>query len=172
MSKTPQPDRMADFIARSAPNGKMRQVRDQTFYSWRYGNPRAEYRFLFSGREQLDGYMVLRESKYPKSMEVKIVDWEASNLTVLGDLLRTAVNAGKFHALTVWATTLSAAEKQLFQEAHFSFDFEKGGDGDSARPSVLIKQITPTTPDNWAFTSQKILDVNLWDIRSIYSDGY
>lgn len=174
ISKFPHPQQMADLVRGNPYDGRIRHVRDETYYNWRYSNPRSEYRFLYRQSSSLEGFLVLRASSYPSSMDVKVVDWEVSSSEMLGELIQFALELGELNSLSVWATTLLPFERQLLTNIGFRIIEEPVGGGKTfPRPSVLIKaiQVDPELT-NCVVNDQTIVDVNKWDLRSIYSDGY
>jgi hypothetical protein len=62
VAHAPRPDAMAALVRRLGHDGRLRHVRDVEYFSWRFQNPLATYRFLFHGGEQPDGYLVLEAS--------------------------------------------------------------------------------------------------------------
>jgi len=103
----PRPDAMARLIQRVGHDGRLRHVRDQSYFSWRFHNPCREYRFLYAGDAELDGYLVLKRSVdcFESAHGVSIVDLEAVSGSVKATLLKAAVTAGAFLDLTIWAAT-------------------------------------------------------------------
>ncbi|NSW52302.1 MAG: GNAT family N-acetyltransferase [Anaerolineae bacterium] len=173
MTRTPDIDKITTILARKTPNPKIRQVRDTTFLQWRYRNPKAGYRFLYAGNWGNAGYMVLRESVYPKRTEVQIVDWEVETLECFRNLIRCVVREGRFPALSIWTTTMSKAEKQILRDEGFTIEIEHlEGKPDSYRPVVMVRKLIEKHTPGWAFTDEFVADSHNWDIRSIYSDGY
>jgi hypothetical protein len=173
MSVSPEIDRMVELIAENKSNPKIRQVRDKTFFKWRYRNPRADYRFLFCGQNPLKGYLVLRAAKGKQSTEVQIVDWETFDIGTLKSLIEAAIFLGRFSVLTIWTTTLSTEEKQLLRDLKFSIDLERLGDKPEAlRPVVMIREMSQQAEKGSIFTPSFVGNIDNWDIRPIYSDGY
>jgi hypothetical protein len=55
----PRPKAMAALIDRIGHDGRLRHVRDEQYFDWRFRDPLREYRFLYMGKDALDGYLVL-----------------------------------------------------------------------------------------------------------------
>ena len=74
---------MAELAERIGYDGRIRHVRDEQYFSWRFQNPLSEYRFLFWDNGRLDGYLVLYRKVYPPGNDelAYIVDWDAINET-------------------------------------------------------------------------------------------
>jgi hypothetical protein len=105
------------------------------FFDWRFQNPRSEYRFLYWGDEQIDGYLALRGRINHNDGKVMIVDWEATELEIARQLLQAAIQLGDFTALSIWSETLSLDMKQLLTD--FGFQFAEFDEKESARFSAL-----------------------------------
>src|SRR5258706_12065705 len=97
--RTPLIREMAQLVARLPWDGRIRHVRDETFFAWRFGNPLRNYRFVYSGRERLRGYMVLQQSRGGSAGRASIVDLEAGSDLVRTELLSAAIDSGRFPEL-------------------------------------------------------------------------
>ena len=86
---------MARLIQRMPHDGRLRHVRDHSYIEWRFRNPFREYRFLYAGDPELDGYLVLKRSIdcHEPSRGVSVVDLEAINGSTQAALLKTAVQS-------------------------------------------------------------------------------
>jgi hypothetical protein len=99
------------------------------------------------------------------------VDWEATNAQVRADLLQAAIHWGNFPELTIWSATLPDEAKTLLNNTGFE---QRGGEGNLARylPTVLVRPIRDEMlKDDWVLADRRLLDVDNWDLRMIYSDG-
>jgi acyl carrier protein/GNAT superfamily N-acetyltransferase len=164
----PRPDAMARLIQRIGHDGRLRQVRDQSYFDWRFRNPFREYRFLYAGGEELDGYLVLRGSvdSFESAQTVSIVDLEAINDHVRAALLRTAVTAGAFGDLAIWATDTQMVEHLVA----LKFEPSKPEPG-SFGATLLVRMIDPDLPESeWrSADGRQLLEHRNWDIRLLYS---
>jgi GNAT superfamily N-acetyltransferase len=168
----PKPAAMIDLIERIGHGGYIQHVRDQEFFAWRYQNPRSEYRFLYWGNEQLDGYLVLRGRINHNDGKVMIVDWEATELEIARQLLQAAIQLGDFTALSIWSETLSLDRKQLLTEFGFRFaEFDEQKSADFP-PLVLVRPVRlDMVRGKWKIHEHNMLEMSNWDLRAIYSDG-
>jgi GNAT superfamily N-acetyltransferase len=172
-STKPKPKEMVDLIERIG-DERIQHVRDHQFFSWRYQNPRSEYRFLYMGMDSLDGYLVLRGRLNQEDGEVVVADWEAINIDKSEQLLKAAIEWGNFFKLTLWSQTLSREKKQLLHKFGFQFsDYKEEEDSQHFPPLVLFKPIQKSSVDTYIqINNQDMLDLGNWDLRAIYSDGY
>jgi hypothetical protein len=162
---------MAELIERIGGDGRMRHVRDQEYFAWRFQNPRAVYRFLFWEDTRLEGYLVLRRWVYTDRIGVNIVDWEATNAKVRADLLQAAIHWGNFDNLTIWSSTLPDEAKRLLQITDFK-ELESKGNMTRDFPTVLVRPIRDEMlKGDWVLADRQLLDLANWDLRMIYSDG-
>jgi GNAT superfamily N-acetyltransferase len=165
----PKPGPMADLVARLGSDGRIRHVRDETYFAWRYLNPRWHYRFLFHEGNGLSGYLVLGAEI--GAWHVRILDWEAESSGIRQDLLNAALSWGLFTHLSVWTVSESEETKALLEKQ--GFVGEAGPPSLAApRTTVLIRSVDPMKrPDDWMLADRRILDARNWDLREIYSDG-
>jgi GNAT superfamily N-acetyltransferase len=173
LDKHPRPKMMAEFINRIDTNGRIRHVRDEEFFKWRFQNPRSSFRFIFWEESQLSGYLILHAQAYKPGV-ITIVDWEAENEKIRTEILKTAIEMGKFKILSLWSGSLSADTRKILSD--FDFDFvEPSGDPDQDADlsHILLK---PTRQeklhDGWAIGDSDLLELANWDLRAIYSDSY
>lgn len=162
----PRPDAMARLIQHISHDGRLRHVRDRSYFDWRFRNPFREYRFLYAGDEELDGYLVLKREK--RVQDVSIVDLEAINGRVRAGLLKAAVTAGAFRDLAIWTST---ADAQLVEQLA-ALKFERP----DAKPAALgqpflIRMIDLDPPEaEWRLEDgRQLLEAGSWDIRMLYS---
>ena len=170
IDRSPRIVPMIDLIERTGRVGRLRHVRDAAYLQWRYRNPFREYRFLYSGDATLNGFLVLRRAtdRVPAPRHVSIVDMEAVNERVAGALLETAVRAGAFEELAVWASTLS--EPSVGQLARLGFRPVKAQLTASGTPYLLVWSLDDSGSDEqWRLEGLDLLDLHNWDLRAIYS---
>ncbi|MCP4329128.1 MAG: GNAT family N-acetyltransferase [Alphaproteobacteria bacterium] len=169
LTKTPAVEEMAGLIERIGGDGRIRHVRDQSFLAWRFRNPLSTYRFLLWRGDELEGYLILKRSRY-KPGPVIVVDWEAVTPETRSALLDAAVQLCGEHQLDIWSVTLPPEACARLADA----GFRPLGDDNNGRyvPSVLVKttQIS-SPPDSWTIGNRAVLSDENWDLRMIYSDG-
>jgi hypothetical protein len=144
-------------------------VRDVEYFSWRFQNPLATYRFLFHGGEQPDGYLVLEASTSDLSDRntVTIVDWEGVDDDVKAKLLDAALTWGGFVAINSWSSTLSDSSRNCLANAGFVQPEDAGRFG-RRRPAVLIKAVQENVNGgNWLLEGSRLLDLESWDLRPL-----
>ena len=176
LSKTARSRAMAELSKRVGYDGRIRHVRDEQYFSWRFQNPLSEYRFLYWDNGRLDGYLVLYGKVYPPGNDevTYIVDWDAINEDVWHDLLRAAIQWGNFNYISIWSATLSADVKNLLRKAGFAFKDKTGSATRDIRgENILVKSVNQTVqqPD-WKLGGRDLLDPTNWDLRTIYSDTF
>ncbi|UCG12314.1 MAG: hypothetical protein JSU72_17735 [Deltaproteobacteria bacterium] len=167
LSREPKPEMMADLIQRLGGDGRIRHVRDQTYFSWRFGNPRASYRFLYWGDRDLDGYMILQNTV--GDPRINIVDWEGASLEIRASLLEAAVAWGHFGIVCTWGTTLFASVIEILQQAGFTAD-NITTDAPNRSGQFMLKELG-TNETSGTLGGRQLLDHGHWDLRMIYSDG-
>jgi len=131
ISNAPRPQAMTDLIEQIGGEGRLRHIRDRAYLSWRYGNPRFRYRFLFWGGKEIDGYMVLQNTMGRR--QVNIVDWEGRDPKTLSAMLEAVLNLGQFRTMAAWRGCLPASAKEVLQKAGFN----DGQDGSFLGRAIL-----------------------------------
>jgi len=167
----PRPEAMAELVEARGGDARIRHVRDQQYFAWRFQNPISKYRFLYWEDSRLRGYLVLRTSIHGYNPDVEIVDWEAANGSVRADLLHAAIEWGNFDSMTLWSATLPVETKALLKDA----GFQMARQGDSfarSTPTVLIRPVQDEMlNEDWVCDGLRVLDLQNWDLRMIDSDA-
>ncbi len=170
IAREPRPAAMAELVSALGHDGRLRHVRSEEYLGWRFANPLREYRFLFSGGERLDGYLVLgtRVAGTVPSPRVSIVDLEGRDATIRRRLLVAALE-GHVPDLFAWSATLAPSDRVLLGE----LGFEPADPLLAARggPCVLVGSPAGRPPDTWVLESRSLLDPASWDLRMLGSIG-
>lgn len=167
-----RPEAMAALVERLGHDGRIRHVRDDQYFAWRYANPRAHYRFLFWADPQLQGYLVLHTSMAPgAAVVVTIVDWEAASPEVRADVLDAALGWGRFAQVMAWAGGLDGAT--LLRQRGFEILAADDATGYDLCPGLLVRALRPgTLAADWHMGGRNLVNLDDWDLRPVYSDNY
>jgi GNAT superfamily N-acetyltransferase len=160
----PLPEEMESLVNRLPSDGRLRHVRDQKYFGWRFRNPLRDYRFLYAGGDRLEGYLVLQRA-LGRDDRVSIVDWEAARDSTLEELLTAAIDDGLFSVLSAWRLGASPAIERLLDRRGFvPADWSK---------SVLVRSVPSADLEGrWTLAGRALDDASQWDLRMIYSmDG-
>jgi GNAT superfamily N-acetyltransferase len=164
MQRTPLIREMSELVARLPRDGRIRHVRDDTFFAWRFANPMYDYRFLYIGRERLRGYLVLQRSSFIIGERASIVDWEAESDAIRAELLAAVIQDGRFPELCIWQLGASSAAVQLVDRHGFKplhRHYEK---------AVLVRSASDENLDApWMLGGRRLDDAGQWDLRMIYA---
>ncbi len=168
VTREPRVEAMAGLVEQIGSDGRIRHVRDAAYFNWKFDNPLADYRFLYWGERDLEGYLVLQ---YQRTMsQVNILDWEARDPNVRLGLLLAAVKWGGFWNLHVWSGTLGDADRAVLREAGFSpsafarLTARHGG-------NLLMRPVGSAAEDeSWCLRGRRIDRADEWDLRMLYSD--
>ena len=160
----PLPEEMESLVNRLPRDGRLRHVRDQTYFGWRFRNPLHSYRFLYAGGDRLDGYLVLRRVLGPHS-RVSIVDWEAADESTLEALLTAAIDDGLFSVLSTWRLGATPAVQRVLDRRGFV-------PAPWSTP-VLVRSVSSNDLEgSWTLAGRALDDASQWELRMIYSmDG-
>jgi hypothetical protein len=167
LAQQPEPEAMAQLVARLGHDGRIRHVRDAEYFAWRFRNPLHEYRFLYAGGTALDGYLVLQRYRTgPAATRVHMSDWEAVDPRTRERLLEAAVTWGQFAQLRTWTACLSEEGRAILRRA----SFVEGSVGRSAVwPRVLVRSLRSAEGAEWALAGQPLLHLPSWDLRMLYA---
>lgn len=171
IERVPRAEEMGRLIARIGHDGRIRHVRDNSYFSWRFQNPLHRYLFLYWKETELEGYLVLQEyvSDMMKKVGFNIVDWEATSAHVRAGLLRAAVGLCSSTVLNVWGATLPVETRNLLKESGFRALEETSG-VEQNQPYLLVRPVQEDMlREEWLLGDQRLLDMSHWDIRMIYS---
>lgn len=164
----PRADAMADLVARLGHDGRLRHVRDENYLRWRYRDPLHEYRVLVHGADRLGGYLVLQAHRAAPERGIRIVDWEATTPALGMDLLRAALEWGRFAELIVWTATLPRETDESL--AALGFVPTSAGSQLRGVATTMIRRLrhAPAGADPM-LEGRRLLDLASWDMRMIYS---
>lgn len=169
IDEMPRPREMARLETAGRTNQRVRQVRDERYWAWRFGNPLSDFRFLYCGDSELEGYAVLQVSLNRESAGYVLLEWEAADLKVkreLGVAVRRACRGTPLH---VWSATRTPAELEILTDVGFrpSRDAYRNS---RYKPGPLIK----TLPARARTTDCPLSDSTLgaWSLSMGDSDDY
>lgn len=168
----PRPVEMAKLIKGLPKTSRIRHVRDETYFAWRFGNSLSEYRFFFHGQEELQGYLILESQRRRTEMEARVVDWEAKDTHVARDLLAAAVRVNGLKYLTAWFGTHQPERDQLLLEAGFERVPEEKRRARTTKQGILVKCLgTDGATDKEEILGLSMMEDTNWDLRLLYSDA-
>jgi GNAT superfamily N-acetyltransferase/acyl carrier protein len=165
------PAAMAALIRSLDYDGRIRHVRNERYLAWRFDNPAREYRFLYLGGDEIEGYLVLSGPRFGWTKDVVIADWEARTPRLRRDLIEAVMKLGEFSSLAIWSTGLSDEEKGLLVRCGFKSEHNEVSIA-STGPTILAKAMSASPPEEWSLAERPILDIGNWNFRMIYSDLY
>jgi len=168
--RTLRADAMARLIARLPRDARLRHLRDDSYFAWRYDDPLSDHRFIYCGGDVLEGYMVLRIPRNGGGREIKIVDWEGSERAVTHALLDHALR-GRFPVVTAAALGLDQDKKDGLQR-HGFLPRAEGKSGIAAQGHHILVRSLTRDGNAWPQTRLSVLDCATWDFRLVYSDLY
>jgi GNAT superfamily N-acetyltransferase len=160
---------MAGLVARLGRMGRIRQTRDAAYLRWRYASPPREYRFVYSGRAELDGYLALSTTRGDHFPAVRIADWEGLNLDIKRRLLVATIKAGRFSQIAVWRFAASEKDLLILRDCGFVPDrMPEGVRGQGI--GVFVKTLSKDHGTKSCLGEVPIFERDNWDYRMIYSD--
>jgi GNAT superfamily N-acetyltransferase len=171
LSRAPRPEEMAALVTRVGHDGRVRHVRDETYFSWRFQKPLSTYRFLYLGRSHLEAYLVLQIPAYEATgRPIYIVDFEAETDAAAMQLLDAGLELGELNGVTIWSPSLSLSRQDLLGRRGFvTYGTQSPADD---FPTILVRPAARTVPDRpWLMGGRNLSDPGSWDLRYLYSDG-
>lgn len=158
---------LADFVAALPGDDRIRRVRDERFFAWRYANPLHEYRCVRAVRNgRLCGYLIVERalSGLANPRRSHIADWEAESAEVRADLLRFVLEAGRPVELVTWQEASGAEGRRILADCRFRpVDAAQTKRG---LPSILVWPVVPDAdPARLRLGDRSLLDPASWDLR-------
>lgn len=169
-SLAPDAAAMAQLVTRLGHDGRIRHVRDESYFDWRFRNPRAQYRFLYRMNDGLDAYLVLQTRVGAPGWPATIVDFESTTTAGASELLTAAVEMTQRAPLRVWSCALPQDSRQmLFRLGFVEHQVESIAE---SFPTVLLRPTANEVPAlPWLMYERDLLNAADWDLRQLYSDG-
>jgi GNAT superfamily N-acetyltransferase/acyl carrier protein len=164
-----RPSEMAALIRSLGHDGRIRQVRDEAYFAWRYLSPLHAYRIFYAdSADGLAGYLVLERplSNLGNPRRIHIADWEAGSPYLLSELLSTAIRWARTPELATWTRTLGDERIRALRDSGFApVDPQHTARG---LPSVLIWSLTEEQDDTaLAAGGRSLRDLANWDLRIV-----
>ncbi len=170
VSPRARPADMAHLVRRIGHDDRIRHVRDETYFDWRFMNPLNDYRFFYVGEPELDGYMILSKKfeNDGSNPRVSIVDLEAVNDRTLDVLLECGTRQDLFEELFVWSATLPRRSLAALSGAGFKPPTQR--QRVSAMPKILVRPTDDARlTEDWYIDGIRIDERASWDMKMIYS---
>jgi hypothetical protein len=173
VTSEPRPQAMGRLAERFDDPGRIRHLRDETYFAWRYGNPLVRNRWfqgylhrrflILSGR--VEGYAVFQGR--PARPEVQLVDW-AGDTEAFAELLKVAIALIKPAQMSTWGATLPSPIRTELAQSGFVADERMP----QARwQGLLLKTLSSGDADRPIIGNSQMLDLNSWDLRMVLSDA-
>ena len=167
-----RPEQMSDLMKHQAASERFNPRKDREYFAWRYGNPFSNYRFIFFGKEKLEGYLVLQASKRKYQNIVNVLDWAACDSKTETKLFKTALAWGQFEAVDLWSGMLSKDTERALKKMGFSAPVPKRFT-EASVPTVLVKVTRHELSEkNWLCQGKPLLMQENWNLTMVESDGY
>jgi hypothetical protein len=162
---------MAELVERIGSRHKIRHIRDQEYFEWRFQNPLSRYRFLFHDKTGLNGYLVLQEytSEFSGNEVLNVVDWEGTSVTVKAELLQAALSFAVNRSLIIWSATLPPEMTAVLCAKGYKMVSQWQGTAQQV-PALIVRPIRDENlEDDWLFADRQLLDLSNWELRMLYS---
>ena len=151
---------------------RIRHVCEEAYIAWRYANPLSSYVFLYAGGAELDGYIVLQQSRGAQSGRINILEWVALRPETLMDLLVVAIARIQPRVIATWSATLSEPQLECLAATSFRH-FDEGQGVNHYQPGILVREVGGAAAGHtWVLQGTPLLDISRWDLRMAYSDGF
>jgi hypothetical protein len=153
-------------------SGRIRHVRDNEYFRWRFQNPLRHYRYIYWEEDRLEGYLVLQEQlglNVDRNL-LNIVDWEATGETVCERLLQTAIASfAHDRELRIWSATLPQSTIAVLRNNGFR-TIKPPKDVATFPTAILVRPVAGYPLDTeWALGGRRLLDLASWEMPMLYS---
>jgi GNAT superfamily N-acetyltransferase len=170
VTSRPRPDAMATLAERVSGDGRIRHVKDTTYFSWRFRRQDVRYRFLFVGTDELEGYVVLQSGAH-NGASVSVVDWEVAHPDVLADLLKTALRLGRFSFVWIPWSGPPGPTTDALERIGFVFDDVDASTAEAWPFTVEVNLVRGSSDGVWMLGDRYLLEPLDWDLRLLYADA-
>ena len=170
LSAEVRPVEMATLVRQRSHDGRIRHVRDEAFFAWRFQQPGIRYRFLYhTAGSTINAYLVLLARGRDDNGQVKVVDSEGDRAPLFR-LLDTALRDCGFRRVVCWRDSLagittSELDRQGFREVPVKSMAE------SFPTVMLLPNKHRSSAMDWKLGGRDGRDARNWDLRQSYSDG-
>ena len=168
VTASPRGRAMADLVRRLDSDGRIRHVRDETYFAWRFGNPRRAYRFVHLGGERLEAYLVLQTRLGGGIDRVRILDWEGETAAARRALLLGALERIG-DSVEIVVSAFRDSDRAALQAA--GFIEQRDRTVKDAETVPMVYRVDRSDPP-WLLGGLDLLELSNWDHRSLYSDGH
>jgi GNAT superfamily N-acetyltransferase len=171
LSDAPRLAAMADLVRRSPYDGRIRPLRDEAFFAWRFRQPLARYRFLYmpSQGDGLDGFLVLQAKARVPGWPVSIVACEPRGGPHAAALLTAALSSNILGRIRAWAIGLPDDAPSTLSE--FGFREVPAKSFAESYQSLLVRPATRAlAPRPWLLAGRDVLDLRNWELDQLDSD--
>lgn len=175
MEREPDVAAMAELVRSTLDRGRVRELRDETWFRWRFRNPLCDYRYLVhrSGRDrELTGYLVIQEHGPDHDTGLNVVHVRAESPSVARRLLRALVSAR--HAADPINAWISPADPS-FARLLTAHGFHLPGDPDPpwVPPALLVLPLRePEGNPRDGLSIAELSGPADWDLEMTASDFY
>jgi hypothetical protein len=167
-----RPTEMAALVRRLPWDGRIRHVRDEQYFSWRYRNPLSQYTFVFGQAQCLDGYLVLQSPLNRPRRLREIADWEACRSDVRWEILQAAISQFGADPMGIETASLDSQSIDMLQAAGFR-DQKASDRRVGYQAGLLVRYLNdPTVSTHMSKCSVTPSALANWDLRMAYSDSY
>jgi GNAT superfamily N-acetyltransferase len=186
LSRRVRAEAMAELAAQSRQAGRIRHVKDERWFRWRYADPSSRYLFAyFESAQRLVGYMAFHRVAPPlPAGPMNLVDWEVGEGLEWPDMLDVAMRLAdrRVVALGLWAALLPAESRARLPSLGFT-PRTLSGPLARRRPTFLVGRIRgfeqDAAPDSpgaeaaaWTVNGLRIDRAEDWDARPVFADPF
>jgi hypothetical protein len=172
LSDAPRPAAMADVVRRLPYDGRIRHLRDEAYFAWRFRQPLARYRFIYKpsgGGGALDGFLVLQVKARVPGWPVTIATCEPRGGPHATALLTAALGSNLLGRVRTWANGLAEDARSTLRE--FGFRGIPVRSFAESYQSLLVRPATRALPPRpWLLAGCDVLDLRNWDLDQLDSD--
>jgi GNAT superfamily N-acetyltransferase len=174
LSERPKPKEMAEICAgEMIHNQRIRLLRDETFFRWRFENPFKRYRFYYFCHDSgIKGYVVIGLShNHQRGYILDFADTDGRSVVFL---LRHMIQNKHFDMLSIYHFSVSDEFREKLADMGFRasglarrLEHKKTGE-----LPVLIRPVRKSyTETDWKIEGLDIRNINNWQMTEICSDS-
>lgn len=174
ISEHSMPEAMARICAeQTTRNRRLRPLKDETFFRWRFLNPFNTYRFYyFRQNSEIKGYVVIGFSSNRR--RAYILDYADSDGESVGNILRCMIQNKQFDILSVYRFSIRDETEKMLRDLDFKatgimrrLEQKKTGE-----LPVLIRPVRKIYGEaDWKIDGLDVRNIRNWLLPEICSDS-
>lgn len=170
-ARDPRPGDMGALLSRTETDGRIRHVRDEAFFRWRFASPMNNYRFVYGGESSLDAFVIFHARHFPIHGKIaRLADWAGATTEDRARVMTAASEAMPDCPIEAWVSSLAEADRDVLRRLGF-VEIPPSHPGEYAAGVLALPLSRTMQVERPLLGRRDILDIDAWNVRLLDSDG-